>query len=255
MEDKYKSDLEKLRAGKNSNSAFSTYWNYEARAKAEESGNKTSEKEQVLQSLESFTDKKISESGDNKFAFPGGEVTVQEVKQLEYQVGDDLNVEVFNAPLTSHLQPSIESNIKIVFLADELRPESLWSEDYINCFFDEQVGVLLKRMIAAMNINEDEYKILPTAHEGVSLDQVATYIYKSAPMVVISLGARSTHQFLKIDEPLRDIHGEFYKVDIKGSEQKTFDVMPLFSPKLLHSAPNMKKIAWEDMQKAMQKLN
>ncbi len=30
--------------------------------------------------------------------------------------------------------------------------------------------------------------------------------------------------------------------------------MPLFSPKLLHTAPNMKKTAWKDMQTIMELL-
>ena len=85
-------------------------------------------------------------------------------------------------------------------------------------------------------------------------DLVMSEIQWAQPKLIITLGAVATNKILQTGQRLKDIHGKLSQVELFYQKESlaNYTVMPLFSPNLLQTAPNMKKTAWKDMQKAME---
>lgn len=147
--------------------------------------------------------------------------------------------------------------IKVFFVTDsnylhEERDEEGLSD--LNTYFDLDVSNLFGRMISAMKLGQNDYAISSIALNDTDInDTVFSEIYSLRPSLVMTLGAKATDSFLKRSERLKDIHGKFFDLKLLAKDEKPLDLklMPLFSPKLLQTAPNMKKTAWSDMQAAM----
>jgi hypothetical protein len=128
---------------------------------------------------------------------------------------------------------------------------------------------LLGKMIGAMKLNSSEFVRLSfneALDEIIDLEKnlkeptLETYeLYKSIienkPEIVVSLGATITNILLGRREKLSSIHGQFVDKTITvDSISHTFTLMPLFHPDFLVINPNMKRTAWIDLQKVMERV-
>lgn len=128
---------------------------------------------------------------------------------------------------------------------------------------------LLGKMIQAMKLRPGEFNrfsfnekledvndlsknlIEPTQETQELLEIIKKY----KPEVVVSLGATVTNILLGKREKLSGIHGQFFdkKIDI-NNESYTYALTPIFHPDFLIINPNMKRTAWIDLQKVMERV-
>jgi uracil-DNA glycosylase family 4 len=291
MENLYKDALRNLREFNSEQSTFSTAWNYKqfepsnlapyeqaSETKIEQSteAQVVTEKVKILDSLSKFGEEKISQMDKKSLLFPGGEVqvkdsgnkgTIEEAKHLSL----DLLLQEMKSILGQALveqrfiaSPIESKEIKVLFVSDSFIttvPEEVdQSVKQLMTCFDRSTSELFLRMIKAMGLDDNSFLLSAIKFDqlGEEIDYFETLkseVLFFKPKLIITLGAQATNTVLKLKSRLKDIHGQFYDLKIKSdTSEETFEVMPLFSPTLLQTAPNMKKTAWKDMQKAMSKL-
>ena len=128
---------------------------------------------------------------------------------------------------------------------------------------------LLGKMIVAMKLRTGEYNrfafnekleevndleenLLKPSIETVELLE---QIKKFKPNIVVSLGATITNILLGKREKLSGIHGQFIEKSVSlNNESYTYQLMPIFHPDFLNINPNMKRTAWIDLQKVMERV-
>jgi uracil-DNA glycosylase family 4 len=293
MENLYREALRNSKTFEADASTFKTEWCYKSfeLAKTEQleestaialpsKANEVTERVKMLDSLHKFGNEEIKKTDRNALLFPGGEVHIKEKNGPETGIGESaelLNVEELTSNMTKLLGEDVmklrfsgeainKLQTKVMFISDTFNNNIEAHEDktigpLLSCF-NPTVSLLFSRMINAMGIGADEFVLnaLSTVKDDTEVDYFDTLkseilFYK--PELIITLGAQATNKLLKLKSRLKDIHGNFYQLDITDqlSGKHQFDVMPLFSPTLLQTAPNMKKTAWKDMQKAMTKLS
>jgi len=154
---------------------------------------------------------------------------------------------------------SIKS-LKVIFISDRLieSPELEDTDlDEFLTLFDKATSELFSKMVKAMKLKPEEYLLSAITNEaagdekGNFTEYALKEIFNFSPKLVITLGVSASHALLDTKDRLQNLHGNFYP--LKLNEYET-EVMPLFSPSLLRSAPHMKSVTWVDMQKAMEKL-
>lgn len=124
---------------------------------------------------------------------------------------------------------------------------------------------LLGRMISAMKLKTGEFFRFPLNEELEQVSDLAAnltnpdqatrelfqFIQEKKPKVVVSLGAIITNILLGRREKLSGIHGQFFEKQIGDCH---FSLMPVFHPDFLLINPNMKRTAWIDLQKVMERV-
>lgn len=128
---------------------------------------------------------------------------------------------------------------------------------------------LLGKMISAMKLKKEEFTRFPlneALDDILDLDknlsnptketiELLNSIIEKKPEIVVSLGATVTNILLGRREKLSGIHGQFVEKTISlDSKAHTFTIMPLFHPDFLVINPNMKRTAWIDLQKVMERI-
>jgi len=108
-------------------------------------------------------------------------------------------------------------------------------------FFKGDSGVLLKKILKAMNLSYDSIFIC----NSDDLKSVQEKIKIVFPEIIITLGTKAGQSLLKIEKPLEHFRGKFY--DYNGIK-----VMPTFHPSLLLKNPEYKRQVWEDMKLVME---
>lgn len=277
MDKIYKDALRDLKAGLKAPSKwFQTPWIYPGveisnslvqPAKAAITVKEASEKHNVLESFNEFSSEKLTK--DDSYKFEGGEIKRkanlphQEIiksssglDELKMRIYKLLKTELYNSRFK---EKELQEGCKVVFVTDEynLSDESI-SE--LTSFFNNEVSILFEKMIGAMGLGSNDYYVtamgLPEVPESESRDLLLDELFHLRPRYVISLGAIATNGLLGENQRLKSVHGKLFDFSITNQDSMTaeFKVMPLFSPKLLHTAPNMKKTAWKDMQMLMELL-
>lgn len=108
---------------------------------------------------------------------------------------------------------------------------------------------LLYKMIQAMNLGKNAVQRIPFDENLDTRRELMAAISGHRPQIVVSLGAIVTNMLLEKKEKLSTIHGQLIP-------QETTDwkylLMPLFHPEFLLINPNMKRTAWNDLQKIME---
>jgi len=232
---------------------------------------KESEKEQVIESFTQFTHEKLQQSP--VISFKGGQVT--ESNQMEHTGYLANSAKDFLARQPSLLTTEIvearfgKKNLdsfrpKVLFVSDSFieHPDIVENEDLkeLVCFFDEAVAGLFSRMIMAMGLTADDYVICALHpqkdEENILKENLINEILYFKPQYIVTLGAKAVSELLGTHKRLKNIHGQFFNLNFTDQNGKITEttLMPLFSPKLLHIASNMKQTAWKDMQKLMEKL-
>jgi uracil-DNA glycosylase family 4 len=102
------------------------------------------------------------------------------------------------------------------------------------------------------NVNDlAENLINPTVETIELLNQIK----KFKPNIVVSLGATVTNILLGKREKLSSIHGQFFEKSLELiAENYSYHLMPIFHPDFLLINPNMKRTAWIDLQKVMERI-
>lgn len=136
-------------------------------------------------------------------------------------------------------------------------------------FVDGSGEDLLGKMIQAMKLRPGEFNRV-TFNEA--LDDVQNlsenletpgpetlYLFnqieKLKPQIVVTLGATVTNILLGKREKLSGIHGQFFEKSLNLESTKyTYQLMPIFHPDFLIINPNMKRTAWIDLQKVMERV-
>lgn len=124
---------------------------------------------------------------------------------------------------------------------------------------------LLGKMISAMKLTGPEFYRFQMDEEldsvtdlvknlespNLSTQKLLDIILEKRPKVVVSLGATVTNILLGKREKLSTIHGQFFE---KRVGLCVYSLMPLFHPDFLIINPNMKRTAWIDLQKVMERV-
>jgi uracil-DNA glycosylase family 4 len=244
-----------------------------------ESSNIVTDRVKMLDSLHQFGNEEIEKSDKKALLFPGGEVHLKPrtdstlgssesalligAKELEDLMVSSLGEELTQQRFSNGVS---RDTTKVMFISDSFIKGAEDCEDgniktLVSCF-NPSVSLLFSRMINAMGIKADEFVLnaVTFQKDGSEVDYfevLKSEILFYKPELIITLGAQATNKLLKLKSRLKDIHGNFHQLGIKDQFETNhqFEVMPLFSPTLLQTAPNMKKTAWKDMQKAMEKLS
>ena len=235
--------------------------------------NEVTEKTVILDSLSLFSEQQLETNQD--FKFNGGEIVKKpssatlnavegisrSVEQLQ-QAYRDVNIgDAFTQLKSLELVNKEAKQLKVYFISDdtlEQADDQQVLSDCFNLYFNPTVSSLFSRMVSAMRLETDQFTIGSLNIKNKKQKEILlSEILFLKPALIITLGALASNEFLGTSERLKDIHGQI--IDISFVDQNkndySFSLMPLFSPKLLQTAPNMKKMAWTDMQKAMSFLN
>lgn len=128
---------------------------------------------------------------------------------------------------------------------------------------------LLGKMIVAMKLRPGEFNRVAFNEKLEEVNDLAAnlatpstetvelleQIKKFKPSIVVSLGATVTNILLGKREKLSGIHGQFFEKSVSiNNESYTYQLMPIFHPDFLVINPNMKRTAWIDLQKVMERV-
>lgn len=272
MEDVYKNALNELRKNKfkanQSDDNIAIYgidWFYGQPQVVVKQPEAISEKSLVLDSFSQKVKEEMATNNSSKIVKNGAVIELKEVKGSNAQhkcVKLDLEqIKKQSAAMITDESVNIrylgKENIKVLFVSDFLHIKENYDQNEFNCLFEGDISNLFSNMVKAMKLSKSDFLLSAMKVKG-ELEDVSyqstllSEINYFKPSLIITLGVSATHGLLDIKDRIKDIHGQFYSLSVNESE---YDLLPLFSPHLLGSAPNMKKIAWADMQKAMEKLS
>lgn len=161
-----------------------------------------------------------------------------------------------SVPAASEPVQNSDYKTLVVFLGDTFKPGSD-KED------------LLGKMIVAMKLQPTEFirikfnealddVVDPESNSkkpGAETLELYRQIIDLRPQVVVTLGATVTNILLGRREKLSGIHGQFFEKELSADKQShTFSWCPVFHPDFLQINPNMKRTAWIDLQKVMERV-
>ena len=137
-------------------------------------------------------------------------------------------------------------------------------EDNSSLSFQGEIGLLLKKMLSAINIKiEKVYKTYsinfrppndrkPTAQEirrySIFLKDHISIIN---PEILVLMGSTAMEAVSGLNSKISDERGRWKEIILKN---KTFPLMITFSPSYLIRYPENKKYSWEDLKKIKQKI-
>ena len=137
-------------------------------------------------------------------------------------------------------------------------------EDNSGLSFQGEIGLLLKKMLSAINIKiEKVYKTYsinfrppddrkPTAQEirrySIFLKDHISIIN---PEILVLMGSTAMEAVSGLNSKISDERGKWKEIILKN---KTFPLMITFSPSYLIRYPENKKYSWEDLKKIKQKI-
>lgn len=226
-----------------------------------------SEKVQVIESLERFVQEKTEELKTESLKLDGAELLIRpgpgwdEVRSFKSreELRDVLHLDQNLTDII--LKDKSPDHVKALFISEKFRSWDEVKEELKEGFINEllagfplKTAELFERMILAMKLTPSEVIIFPV--EGLDEKDYSLEVMEVAafyrPEVVITLGAKATQRILKSNDRLSMIHGQFFSR--KLGELGSVQVVPLFHPSIIETNLNMKKTAWNDMQKIMKHL-
>lgn len=169
------------------------------------------------------------------------------------------------APAATPAKPAAKVEPKVALKADALSLVLFVGDSYVEASGDDLLG----KMIVAMKLRAGEFNRVAfnekledvndlaknLTEPSVETVELLEQIKKFKPNIVVSLGATVTNILLGKREKLSGIHGQFFdKTLTLNNESYTYQVMPIFHPDFLIINPNMKRTAWIDLQKVMERV-
>lgn len=168
-------------------------------------------------------------------------------------------------PAVSPMKPAAKVEPKTALKADALSLVLFVGDSYVEASGEDLLG----KMIVAMKLRPGEFNRVPFNEKledvndlaqnlidpSVETIELLEQIKKYKPNIVVSLGATVTNILLGKREKLSGIHGQFFDKTLNlNNESYTYQVMPIFHPDFLIINPNMKRTAWIDLQKVMERV-
>ncbi len=166
----------------------------------------------------------------------------------------------FPAVFTPYTMPQIKHPF-ILFISDYPKEEEEFKSKKP---LSGEREMILKKMVKAMNLEEDQYHHLfsfqcPCPNEKVKIDFASQcrdfllrWIFLLKPSVIITFGSYATENLRQKKERLASIHGEFLEEKLRyKKEEMKVTIVPIFSLDYLQVNPNMKRTAWEDLKKVI----
>jgi len=124
--------------------------------------------------------------------------------------------------------------------------------------FQGQAGMLLNRMLAAINLSRTEcylcnvIKCVPQGERKFSVEEIEDcrpfllrQILAVNPRVIIALGALAAQTLLRSKKTISELRGQVYTLRLNGLE---IQVAPTFNPAYLLRVAEKKREAWEDLK-------
>ena len=124
--------------------------------------------------------------------------------------------------------------------------------------FQGQAGVLLTRMLAAINLARQEcylcnvVKCIPPGERIFSVEEVEDcrpillrQILAVQPRVIVALGALAAQTLLRSKKTISDLRGRSYNLRLNETD---ITVVPTFNPAYLLRVAEKKREAWEDLK-------
>ncbi len=166
-----------------------------------------------------------------------------------------------NGPLIIQFGKADLDNVDILFLSHT------WSKDTPEDLFESSDGSLVQKMISAMKINGESfaYGVLNLGEQNqqdldffdhlskLTTELVHGELFCLKPKVVVCFGSIMANILSGKRERISKVRGAFARKTItyQGEDFST-SYMPVFHPEFLTINPNMKRLAWEDLQKVME---
>ncbi len=147
--------------------------------------------------------------------------------------------------------PEVEISRELAVETEVIQEPALCEVLFLGDTYDGTGDDLLHKMIQAMGLAKGAVKRLPFNENTDDRKQLIVSISKARPKIVVSLGAIVTNILLEKKEKLSGIHGQLLPL---GSDGWNCLLVPLFHPEFLLINPNMKRTAWNDLQKVMEYL-
>ncbi len=151
-------------------------------------------------------------------------------------------------------------NSPIIFIGEAPGVE----EERSGKVFQGEVGTLLKKMLAAINIKIENvylsYSInfrppedrKPTAQE---IKRYSVFLKKHIsiinPKIIVLMGSTAMEALVGLSSKITDERGKWKEIILN---KKTYPIMITFNPSYLIRFPENKKFSWEDLKKIRQKI-
>lgn len=184
---------------------------------------------------------------------------------FDESVTTESSVKAVNTPVVAPVKPAVKVNPNVALKTDALSLVLFVGDSFVEGTGEDLLG----KMIVAMKLRSGEFNRVPFNEKLEEVNDLATnlvaptaetielleQIKKFKPNIVVSLGATVTNILLGKREKLSGIHGQFFDKTLSlDNESYSYQVMPIFHPDFLVINPNMKRTAWIDLQKVMERV-
>src|SRR5262249_27257189 len=186
------------------------------------------------------------------------------VETIEIPLNDSLQT-IFDDVKNSHVCGACKSGMPVVFgegaesAALMLIGEGPGIDDIpTERPFQGQAGLLLTKMLAAINVARQEcyicnvIKCVPPGERKFSIEEVEDcrpfllrQILSVNPRVIVAFGALAAQTLLRSKKSISELRGQIYTLELNHVEMK---VVPTFNPAYLLRVADKKREAWEDLK-------
>jgi len=124
--------------------------------------------------------------------------------------------------------------------------------------FQGQAGVLLARMLAAINVSPADcyicnvIKCVPPGERNFSSEEIEgcrpfllRQILAVNPRLIVAFGALAAQTLLRSKKTISDLRGRQYSLQLN---ERSYALIPIFNPAYLLRAAEKKREAWEDLK-------
>jgi uracil-DNA glycosylase family 4 len=124
--------------------------------------------------------------------------------------------------------------------------------------FQGQAGILLARMLAAIDLKRSEcyicnvIKCVPPGERNFSVEEIEDcrplllrQIYAVNPRIIVAFGALAAQTLLRSKKTISELRGQQYTLRLNERE---IALVPAFNPAYLLRVPEKKREAWEDLK-------
>ena len=138
-------------------------------------------------------------------------------------------------------------------------------EDEVGKPFVGDAGLLLNKMLKAININRQDIYITNVVNyrppnnrkpEPAEITRYSEYLRKHIsiinPKIIILMGSTAMEAVTGLNREISNERGKWKEIILKN---KNFPLIITFSPSYLIRFPENKKYSWEDLKKIKQKIN
>ena len=220
-------------------------------------------KEELINSIESdfiFNQKPINR------------IKIEETKIKKYNLDKIGQINGLKKLINSIQKCNLKDNSKNLILGDGNLNSPIMivgeapgqEEEKINKTFQGESGVLLEKMLSAINLKKNNiyssYAInfrtpedrKPTSQEikrySIFLKEHISIV---DPKIVILLGSTAMESITSSTERISNVRGKWKEIILKN---KTYPIMVTFNPSYLIRFPENKRFSWEDLKKIKQKI-